>query len=367
MPGVKLSSERFFSETPQNVIRYGSHPEAIAYKQALDTLIDNIPDGPEKTDIVARLWSRDVNNHYAARLELYLYGLAIQATGSHPKIHPEVPNASTRPDFRFYHSVGDFYVEAVVALDSDAKRQQENRLREAVDATRRVRGDIYLCFSLVSDIPPNYPVSRIREFLELQITNLPKGASALDQSLTFLDTFNGSNVEIEFLVMATNIDGDPLVQAFGHAYASEVKVHERIQLSLATKARKYGRLDLPFLVAVWPKTEFLCSEKQVRQALFGIPQWRFDPKKMRFLGEYHKPDGIFTTIRAGHRIRQQLSAVAIYREDVVDTTVNQYMRIYHNPFATNPLPIEIFRGLPQFIPDGEKMKWIDTTEESLEP
>jgi hypothetical protein len=82
--------------------------------------------------------------------------------------------------------VGDFYVEAVVALDSDAKRQQENRLREAVDATRHVRGDIYLWFRLVSDIPPNYPVSRIREFLELQITNLPKGASALDQSLTFL-------------------------------------------------------------------------------------------------------------------------------------------------------------------------------------
>lgn len=40
------------------------------------------------------------------------------------------------------------------------------------------------------------------------------------------------------------------------------------------------------------------------------------------------------------------------------------MRVYHNPWAALPLPIEVFKGLPQWVKIGEtetevRMDWID--------
>lgn len=46
------------------------------------------------------------------------------------------------------------------------------------------------------------------------------------------------------------------------------------------------------------------------------------------------------------------------------------MRVYHNPWAVLPLPIEVFKGLPQWVKIGEtetevRMEWIDEENQPL--
>ena len=269
-----MNSERLYSAKPWDVIQGSADPAVTSYKRNLDRCLSGMPEDSHKVDVKARLRGQTESGHYSARLELFLHDLLTNVSGQHPRIHPDLSDVSTHPDFLVQHQLGDLIVEAVVALDSEGRRDQEARLRQAVDAVGSIRGTVDLYFQLVSDLPRNYPVRRIQAFLRREVPKIRPQSPDQPGTLSFRDEFEENNtekvsVEIDFTVLGHHPEYHSAVQVFGHADAEVVAVYQRIKLAISSKATKYGNLDMPYLVVVWPKTNFPALDSQIERALYG--------------------------------------------------------------------------------------------------
>src|SRR5262249_46136693 len=134
--------------------------------------------------------------------------------------------------------------------------------------------------------------------------------------------------------------------------------------SLAMKARKYGPLARPFVVAIWPVGHVIKSV-EVR-ALFGTEAVRVQPEPQGTgspaSGMVRLTDGIFNLIRDGGLKYRKVSGVLFYQRHLQRPDQGDEVRLYHNPYALHCLPQECFEGVPQFVPlleptGGFEMKW----------
>ena len=133
------------------------------------------------------------------------------------------------------------------------------------------------------------------------------------------------------------------------------------------KARKYGNTDLPLVIAVWGRSH--PDQYAYETALYGHEgvRWYRDRDGnvvKNSIRSGRQPDGIFTLIEDGLLKNRKVSVVVFYECRLGDTDHQHLLRVYHNPNALNPLPQEIFDGVPQFVPvevDGHiEMRWINS-------
>ena len=117
----------------------------------------------------------------------------------------------------------------------------------------------------------------------------------------------------------------------------------------------------PCLVILCPSTAFPIDEHNMLNALLGTLGVRFylrDGVPVTELQDFRASDGFFQPRR-----NRKLSAVAVYKEKLIETKIETNLEIYHNPFASNRLGETSFEskryGVRQLVKvNDQNMEWI---------
>ena len=100
---------------PKSSFRYlneSDSPDATRKRKCLESWFNRIPSAAQ-SDIRSRLRSDDDNVHEEAFFELYVHELLIRV-GCTLSVHPQTDGSDTRPDFLVRHGAHRFYLEATV-------------------------------------------------------------------------------------------------------------------------------------------------------------------------------------------------------------------------------------------------------------
>jgi hypothetical protein len=358
-----MNNERYHSVKPGEVILHSKDPIAVEYRRELTDYLSMYPRGKDRNDLKQRLRSYTESGFYSACFELFLYSL-LSSRAEKVIPHPVLPNISTHPEFEIVHDSREFFLEATLALDSEEYQAQEQRLRELVDAVRDVSGDVLLWAQPATYLPSDFPLDTVHDFLVREVDKLSAAATQLPRTLTFETVFNGHSVVIDFEVMEVNQEGtESVVQAWGSPEAKAVTTHRRIRRRVSAKAGKYGEMTIPYIIAVWPRTEFLLDRETAVTALYGDRQVHLSRKSGAIVGESRAWNGAFNTLVKGNLLNRQVSAVGLYRERFSISSYNRELYVYHNPYALNPIPEQLFSDLPQWVPRKNEggdavMQWL---------
>jgi hypothetical protein len=126
---------------------------------------------------------------------------------------------------------------------------------------------------------------------------------------------------------------------------------------LVEKARRYGTLNLPYVIAVNALTEFRIDTDDVMDALFGkehllIPR---DPSSQACFRVERAPDGLWMGPDGPRYTRVSCVIMATIDAWKIPTAS---ICLYHNPWARyvydSPLT-----NLPQAKVQNDEMKWLD--------
>jgi hypothetical protein len=358
-----MNNERYYSVKPGEVILHGKEPIAVKYRRELRDYLSKYPRGKDKNDLKQRLRSYTESGFYSACFELFLYSL-LDSKGGKVIPHPVLPNISTHPEFEIAHDLCNFFLEATLALESEEYQAQEQRLRELVDAVHDVSGDAFLWAQPATHLPADFPLDTVHDFLAGEVDKLSATDIQLPKTLTFETVFNGHSVVIDFEVMDANQEETgSVVQAWGSPEAKVVTTHRRIRRRVGAKAGKYGEMTIPYVIAVWPRTEFPLDRETALTALYGDRQVHLSRESGAIIGESRAWNGAFNTLVKGNLLNRQVSAVALYRERFSISSYNRQLYIYHNPYALNPIPEQLFSNLPQWVPRKNEggdgiMQWL---------
>ena len=358
-----MTNERFYSLKPGEVILHSKEPIAVEYRRELRSYLNEYPSGKDRKDLKGRLRSYTESGFYSACFELYLHNL-LARTCENINRHPSLPSVSTHPDFEANHRVGKFFLEATLALESDEYQAQESRLREMIDALRGIKGNLVLWAQPVTHLPDNFPLDRISDFLEYEIDKLDPTTLEMPKTIRFQDKFYDNPVIIDFEVMDSTQDScDSVIQAWGSPEAQEVTTHRRIRRSISIKANRYGEMNFPYVIAVWPRTKFPLTSTSALRALYGDQRIAVSRDPTQALRELPRElNGAFNTIYKGKILNRQVSAVALYREHFFEKSYIRQLIIYHNPYCNKRITPDIFLHFPQFVFQNEKdngghMEW----------
>ena len=334
-------------------------PPLVAARQEFLAWLAEVPE-PHRVDLGARLRSELDHAHLSARLELFVQHY-FRSSGWAVRIHPEVTSSSNRPDFLMEKGDDVLLVECKSVLDQPPLAQQDQRLRQLADNAGKKLGRAVILNPL-SDLPPNIPARRIRSWIDRQ--EIPDNTADLLE-FDFWDDYQGQHYGIRAVVPSLDDAEEPLTGVHGlMSQVQTVTTARQLRVALQEKATKYGRLDLPYVIAVSLETKFHRLKHEV-DALLGdrmvvVP--RHDPTNVT---ETRNQNGFFTAPRNDSFGFPQVSAVLVYRFKWLDEGHEHRMHIYHNPFAARPIDLGFFPVIPQWIQREENtMGWINGEPES---
>ena len=330
----------------------GQQPKVVAAREKLLRQLLEVPE-PNRAAWEKRLTSKLDHSHFSVRLEISLHHF-FKERGWETDIEPELLGTSNRPDFRFRRDANELLVEAKTVLDPQPVDQQDSRLRILVDglSNRLSRAiSIHPCF----DLPPSLPNRRIAAEIEKKAA----GAELL-QEFRIEGEHQGHPYSLDVTILLADEQNSlaGVGATIGQAYS--VDIGNPMRKAIQEKAIKYGNMDVPFVVAVWPKvgSHFPYPNDDDLVALFGDKVWHVPAPGMQGVAETVKPNGVFTLQgEYGTRRYSRVSAVMVCQLDRAD-----YHRVYHNPFADRPLASDIFLGIPQCFIDltsGREQWWKD--------
>ena len=292
--------------------------------------------------------------HAAAdRQGLGLDGRVLLRLGCEITVHPTLDGTDSKPDFLARFPLGEHViVEAVLATDlSDNERAREARLNALYHAinSKVVSPDFFLCLGPISN-PDALPAPRkILKFIKEMIAGLnpDRAAEAIQsgrgnalQRWTYRDK-NGFELELSAIPRSPDTRGNPEIRPIG-AFPSQARwggSSAALKKAIKGKAKKYGPLDKPFVVAVNASSKWGTGRDDAVEALFGS----------KLLGR--KPDAVWSGAK-----NTRLSGVLVTA--VVPWSIHcAPVCLYHNPFATRPCR-ELPWKIPQAIARDSEMEWL---------
>lgn len=299
--------------------------------------------------LTRRLSLQDDVHFEAAFFELYCYELCnrlVEAIRVHPRLH----NSSTRPDFEL--TVGSrrrLLLEAVTVDEvSKEARAARTRLQDVYNALNKVSSpDYFLKVEDTGELRTPIPGKRLRRqvqsFLDqLDYEEVRRLAAKHDLSAfpETVFTYDGCTIVVSVIPVSPEHRGDlehRPVGMIGPGEAYRVDHHTPLREAVRKKARHYGRLRRPFVVAVNAVGMHL-EKMDILQALFGTEQyvvhWDPDPSK-REPQPSRKLDGVFMGPRGPRNTR--VSAVLVVSSLLPWTVAAQQPALYHNPWTRYPI------------------------------
>lgn len=307
--------------------------------------LENVSVEHGQAELKRRLMDHNPVNNDSARQELALYdGFRRRNFGI--ETHPTLIGTEKRPDFRITTALGTVLVEAVTAQESNAIMDQDRQLKHLIQQVNSITADRVIAAHPMTALPANLPAKPIRTFLSNELSS--DWPTNSEDPRVYQTTHNGQSVEIAFYSMAATRTGQPInspIGVYGYGEARQIEPWLRTRIALDNKASKYGQLQEPYVICVYPRSVFHDNETDI-DALIGRPLMNIDSQgRVEWSNHF---DGFFFQERDGVRRRTQVSAVAIFALRYFSEEFSVFsLRVYHNPFAQRPLSDQIFEGWPQ--------------------
>lgn len=254
----------------------------------------------------------------AGVFELLLHETLLRL-GCSLEIHPTVPNSTRRPEFRVTEPDGaTWYLEAVVASGESKEEATVRTLKNRIyDALNEVDCPDYFINIEIEHAEKNQlPVSRLKAFVRQQ----------LDAKAPTPWRFESGQWVIEFGLMprGARSRGRTGVRPLGIQFIPMhvIKSAEAIREAIRAKAKRYGSMDAPFIIAVNALCEHVDQHDET-DALFGD------------LGPYGRyPNGAWRDVRGPRNTR--VSGVFIASRFEPWKLATTEVRLYHHPVAAMP-------------------------------
>ena len=335
-------------------------PGPSEYMEALLQQLAQVPE-PWRTIWEKRLRAKEDHQHDSVRLEIYLYSFFKDRQWG-IEIEPELAGTPNRPDFRLQCNGTQVLVEAKTVFEREPVRQQYARL---MDLAQNLSGKLSRTVSIqpIGCLPSSLPNRHIASEIEKKARILE-----VNQEFQVQLKHQGQLFTLEVAVLLDHKPDPSLDAGVVLTDAYEVEFGKRMAEAVIEKADKYGAMDVPFVIAVWPnRSHFSYRNPAIAQvplpqprnddlvALYGDLVWQgTDYSALR---EVVKPNGLFNLKNSDGTWRySHISAVVVAQLDRQPS-----LMAYHNPGATRPLDPAVFKGIPQHSIDpttGEEL-WLD--------
>lgn len=357
-----------YAEPQFNYLNRSARPGVQKIRDVLEDWLSHYADD-HRPDLRARFRSTDDSQHRSAFFELFLHELLLRLD-CRVEIHPTVPNTIRHPDFLAESQGGTrFYLEGVLATDeSRAETAARARTNAVYDALNRLDSPNFFLGMRLRGAPETPPPARlIRTFLEERLAPLNPDEIAPNAETVGFNAFphwryeaEGWSIDFFPIPKSPGLRGKPGVRPIAIQFDSVKWLDSRIPIrnAIVEKGKRYGELDLPYVVAVDALGEFV-DRTDVMEALFGKEKFIFrgdlaTPRGPEFARE---PDGAWTSSTGPRytRVSAVLVAVRLHPWNVSSAP----LCLYHNPWARRPYDADLNR-LSRACPQPEdNMKWFD--------
>lgn len=348
------------SEPDLDYLQRSGRPAAAAIREFIEVWLARYPKR-HLSDLLRRLQTPEKFD--SAFFELYLYEM-LTRKGFPTRVHPRLSGRLRRPDFKSIWSSQPVYVEAVTVYEGGRARQWERtQLSTVYDILNTMKVDDYF-FEVTPQGAPRTMlsakklVSHVQRFLDAlnyqdvchiakqgDFNNLPRTVFAHD----------GLVLSIRALPVAEHARGSLDLIPAGMIGPTAVwsDSGERLHTAIKSKATRYGKVRIPYIVAVNlmghdPDSfglfnALLGTFEQVIYTDARGAIVRTEPRR--------RPDGIWLS-KKGPSYRR-LSAVIVFTRLTPWTIASSQPVLIHNPWARRPV-IEFMPEIGNHIPgDGE--------------
>lgn len=331
-------------------------PNVAKVRAAHELWFSRFPE-ENSADLKGRFVSDDDVQHYSALFELVLHELFLKL-GCKVVIHPDLNNGTgKRPDFLVCHPSGDFYLEAVIVPDESSKEASaKKRLGVAYDEVNKMESkDFFL--DLSAEGTPKTPIktkdlkNKIQKFLDrLSYDEVRKTCVSnifLDEMQTL--KYEHDSVVLRFRPIPKSPEGR--LKPPGHligASSEGIKLMETslsIKEALNTKARRYGQMDKPFVIAV--NTLLFGLDHEYLDALYGEEGMVYPMGSIEDGKPARTTEGAWRNRNNSPR-HTNISAVLFF-ENFLDTSAHVVpIQLHHHPVADRPYQ-SVLNELPQYV------------------
>jgi hypothetical protein len=343
---------RYFNESPFAYYNISARSGIAAIRELIERWYEEFPDAG-KTDIRGRLRSGRQTDFRSAFFELYLCQLC-RCSGFSVAIYPGMEHHSreSHPDFLLSHN-GEpaLYVEGTLAQEPQNTTATKRRQAELEDAINRLNcPNFWLLLDTSGTATENIPVAKARKKLQLWVEGLNPEQVAKDRKIksaalpVFTDSFGGLTITITAYPKSPDRRGNTGDRPLGAVVPDELlecDAHDDIRQAVLRKAKCYGELKLPYIVAINVMNDLLDFD-DILDGLFGQPTMEalLGPQRRVVRaanGAWRGKTGPRNAVVSGVMIANNVHPTTIGTETPL---------LVHNPWAQMPLPIDAF-GLPQ--------------------
>lgn len=360
-------TERRFKFDLESEFEYhniSARPGVEAFRKVAEQWFRSYPD-QHKRDLRARFRSKSPSDHFGAFFELYLHQLLL-SMNCEVQIHPQLISSSARPDFVVQDAKGQrFYVEAVLAhCPSKEKEAAGRRTAVVYDCLNDMNCPDYFLGIHINGAPRSSPsASRLRRDLGEWLASLnfddivvKYQSGKRNEVPRFEWTHDGWILEIEPIPKSPASRGRSGIRPIGTRVgeARWMDASKEIRSAVRTKAKKYGRLDLPLLVSV--NVLDVSDRTDAFDALLGQEETVIsfgDDNTVLHQGWTRKNNGVFGSPVTPRNRR--VSAVAIVRELTPWTMGAATPELFHHPWAYIAFPQDCW-PMPQWVTSHQEQK-----------
>jgi len=363
---------RLFDEIPRNDVRpkrqnepsfdymnISARPGVRAVRSLLQNWFDHLPE-VAKADICGRFRDRDEIQNSSSFFELFCHELLLRS-GYDVEIHPAIPDVSTSPDFLVSREGHPrFYLEATLATPPRDELAADRRIAELHDTLNRMETpDYFLGIDYRGHPQGNINGRNVRKRIEEWLKTLDFESIAQkyrEQKYEEVPSFDWNESGCTFTFKprpkGPRFRGQPGARPVGMVFPADMRLlstHEDIRAAIDGKAKKYGNLDLPLVVAVNVTNDF-CDDDDVWSALFGDDQIVVTIQKDGQLRNEPRR-ALNGAWRGRNGPRNALVSAVIVVHQLSPTTLRSCgTKAVHHPWALHALPKDALE-LPQHLID----------------
>ena len=325
----------------------------------------------EQLDLQQRFRSPIERQHRSAVFELFLHHMLLRL-GFQLEFHPRIPGVATRPDFLVsQNGQALFYLEAIAVGNSVREEAGENRMNQVYDALNNLDSpDFYLGLRVegAPETPP--PGARLRGELTRWLATLDRQAirrAYEEERYEDVQTYEWMHdcwrIVFDPIPKGDEARTNPTVRPIGMTMpmrAAQLTLDESLRDGVKAKDR-YGRPNVPLVVAIQVVEEFRIAKIDVMNGLFGPEAIAIDPEGNPRAGRI--PNGAW--ISPSGPIHTSVSAVMAWSTlepwnfSAIDPIV------VHNPYARVPVERDTL-PFAQHVVDRERAVLVEQPGASME-
>lgn len=336
------------SETTFNFLNRSARPEFTATRDTVEAMFTDFPESG-KTDLRARFRSEN-EAHAGSFFELFLFTL-LRKLGYKAALHPSAGASNTRRvDFQVEANGKSIFIEARALTTNQDTNLRERLIAPVLDAIDEIETpDFFLHVEIDGGLQKAIAIAPIKNFLiawlksldydKIKATAEAEGKDGHRNLPTSKWTKDGCTLEFTAWPKGS-VRGKP-GRAIGIEFGGVFwdNTGQRLRKMLSAKARRYGKMKTPYIIAVNVLDGFMDDECAL-EALYGqeAVQFRTYSDGRRECSAFRQLNGLWRQ-HSGPRYTR-VSAVLIASRLRPWSMQQSRLTLYLNPWAEFPLANE---------------------------